>query len=273
MRKLFLLLTMFLCVHLHAQEHVALLMVHFGTSYDETRLKTIDAINEKARQAFPDMEVREAYTSDVIVNRLKKRGVVKDSPVEALLRLRTDGFTHILIQPTFIIDGVEMDTLLNDVQSMRRFFTDLRIGTPLLYEVEDAQKVVDILARRHSASNKKREHVVLVGHGTSTPATAIYSEIDYMAKAIGHTNMHCATIEGYPTRQDAIRMLRTGKAKKVTLVPFLFVAGNHVANDISKEWKTEMEQQGFATDVFLEGLGEVPEIQQLYIQKIGKLKR
>ncbi len=228
---------------------------------------------QSARTTFPELEVREAYTSGIITKRLKARGIVKDNPVDALLRMRTEGFTHIFIQPTFIIDGVEMDTLLHAVESVKKFFTDIKVGTPLLYEVDDAQKVVDILARRHPADNKRNEHMLLIGHGTSTPATAIYSEIDYMAKAAGHPNMHCATIEGYPTLQDAIRMLKMGKAKKLTLVPFLFVAGNHATKDISKEWKEEMERQGFITDVHIEGLGEVPEIQQLYIEKIERLMK
>lgn len=81
----------------HSDDKTALLMVHFGTTFDDTRAFTIDAINEKAREAFPDMKVEEAYTSRIVISRLKKRGIVKPTPREALLRLAADGYTHVFV--------------------------------------------------------------------------------------------------------------------------------------------------------------------------------
>ena len=151
---------------------------------------------------------------------------------------------------------------------MESFFKEVRVGQPLLYSVDDALRVADILVNRHPAAEKKREHVLLVGHGTGTPATALYSEIDYMLRDAGHANYHVGTIEGYPTFETALRQLKAAKAKKVTLVPFMFVAGDHAANDISKEWKEQLEEQGFTVDLHIEGLGEVPEIQDIYIDHV-----
>ena len=275
MRRLFLFITIILCAaSVRAQDVVepptAILMVHFGTTYDDTRAKTIEAINAKARQAFAGMEVRDSYSSRIVVKRLKSRGVSKDNPVEALFRLRADGYTRIIIQPTYIIDGVEMDLLRREVEQLRPFFTDITIGKPLLYDVEDAMHVADILARRHPVDMKKREHLLLVGHGTPTPATALYSQLDYMLKASGNANCHVSTIEGYPTQEDAIRLIKAAKGRKVTLVPFLFVAGDHAQNDISKEWKETLEQEGLQVVLHIEGLGEVPEIQDIYIEHIKK---
>ena len=153
-------------------EKAALLMVHFGTTHDDTRAQTIDAINAQARKAFPDLEFREAYTSRIIIRRLKARGVVKNTPLDALLQLRGEGYTHIIVQSTNIIDGVEMESLRRDVESVLSFFKEIRVGTPLLYSVEDAEKVTDILGQRlnasvqQSAKKKGKEHFVLVGHGT-----------------------------------------------------------------------------------------------------------
>lgn len=121
-------------------EKAALLMVHFGTTHDDTRAQTIDAINAQARKAFPDLEFREAYTSRIIIRRLKARGVVKNTPLDALLQLRGEGYTHIIVQSTNIIDGVEMESLRRDVESVLSFFKEIRVGTPLLYSVEDAEK-------------------------------------------------------------------------------------------------------------------------------------
>ena len=246
----------------------ALLMVHFGTTYDDTRQKTIDAINRKAREQFPKMAVREAYTSRIVMKRLAQRGVVKDTPVEAMLRLRGEGYKTLVVQPTFVIDGKEMAELRRDVDRLRPFFDSITVSTPLLYGVEDCQRVCDVLVARHHADAKKREHVLFVGHGTEGPATALYSQLDYQLRASGHENYHVATIEGYPTLETATAQMKAAKGRRVTLVPLLFVAGDHASNDIAVEWKAALEKQGFAVSVCLEGLGEVSGIQQLYIEKI-----
>lgn len=257
-----------LLASLQKDEKAALLMVHFGTTYDETRSKTIDAINQKAKVLFPLLEVRESYTSRIIMRRLKARGIQKESPLEAMLRLRAEGYTHLIVQSTNVIDGVEMESLRKDVESVKPFFKEIRVGHPLMYSTDDALKVVDILTKRIPVSSKKREHVLFVGHGTATPATAIYSEIDYMFKAEGHPNYHVGTIEGYPTFENAVKMLKTAKAKTVVLAPLMFVAGDHAKNDISQEWKEALEKEGFQVRLHLEGLGEVPEIQDIYLAHI-----
>lgn len=283
---LLLLLTLFLSLPMLAQEEgegqyvtsdllaslkpgdkAALLMVHFGTSYADTRALTIDAINAKAREAFPELEVREAYTSRIIIRKLGRSGLKKVTPLEALFALRSEGYTHVVVQSTHLIDGVEMESLRHDVESMAPFFKEIRVGTPLIYSVDDAAKVADILATRH-ANDQKKAHVMLVGHGTYTPATATYSQMDYMLKAAGHTHFHVATIEGYPTLQTALAQIKADKGKSVTLVPLMFVAGDHARNDIAGEWKEALEAEGLTVTTVMEGLGQVPEIQDLYIDHI-----
>ena len=265
------LLVLLCSVNCRAQD-TSILMVHFGTTYDDTRQKTIDAINEKARTAFPQIKVSEAYTSRIVMNRLNKRGIKKDTPVDALLRLRGEGFRHVIIQPSYVIDGIEMDRLRKEIEQVRPFFDSISVGTPLLYNVEDAEKVCKVLVSRHSANAKKREHVLFIGHGTEGPATALYSQLDYMLHANGHANYHVATIEGYPTQDTAVAQIKAMKGRKVILVPLLFVAGDHANNDISVEWKETLEKEGLTVDVRLEGLGEVPEIQDLYIKRIKEVR-
>lgn len=242
-------------------DKAALLMVHFGTTYADTRTLTIDAINDHARQTFPELEVREAYTSRIIMRRLRTRGIDKPAPVDALLKLRGEGYTHIIVQSTNIIEGVEMESLRRDVASVAPFFKEIRVGNPLLYSVEDAEAVVTIL----EASKPKKGSVVLVGHGTYTPSTATYAMIDYMLKAHGLTNFHVGTIEGYPSYNTMLAQLKASKAKQVTLVPFMFVAGDHANNDIAVDWKEALEKEGFQVSVRMEGLGQLPAIQQLFI--------
>ena len=249
-------------------EKVALLMVHFGTTHDDTRALTIDAINKKAQVTFPDLDMFEAYTSRIIIKRLKTRGIVKLTPLDMLLKLRSEGYTRVLVQSTNIITGWEHESLQKDIAGVAPFFKVVRLGNPLLYDVKDAQEVVSILTRRVPANTKKHEHVVLVGHGTTNPSTAIYSEIDYMLKAEGHSNYHVGTIEGYPTFQTMLSQLKAAKAKVITLVPFMFVAGDHAQNDISIEWKEMLEKEGFKVQLHIEGLGQIPEVQDIFINHI-----
>ena len=254
-----------------AQENkTALLMVHFGTTYDETRSKTIDAINAKAAQTFPELTLREAYTSRIVIRRLKERGIVRETPLDALLRLRADGFTHVIVQSTTLLEGAEMESLRREVASVEGFFEDIRVGAPLLYNVADCAKVAEILAARHADATdaRKKAHVVLVGHGTYTPATATYSQMDYLFSAQGNPLFHVATLEGYPTFETMLARLKAAGARRVTLVPLLFVAGDHVTNDIAVDWKQALEAEGLQVDCRLEGLGEIPEIQDIYLDHI-----
>lgn len=253
-----------------AQDRTALLMVHFGTTYDETRAKTIDAINTQVQATFPELDFREAYTSRIVIRKLKSRGIEKKTPLEALLALRTEGFTRVIVQSTTLLEGAEMESLRRDVASVEPFFEDIRVGAPLLFDVADCQAVVDILAARHAgrADARQRAHVVLVGHGTYTPATATYSQVDYMFTAQGHPLFHVGTIEGYPSFGTMLDRIKEARARRVSLVPLLFVAGDHASNDIAVDWKQALEAEGLQVDCCLEGLGEIPEIQAIYIEHI-----
>lgn len=254
--------------NLTEQDRAAVLLVSFGTTHDDTRAATIDAFYHKVKEAFPQLTVTHSFTSRIILRRLKARGIEIDTPLEALLKLRAQGITHVVIQSTNIIEGEEMESLRKDVETMRPFFKEIRLGTPLLYSTEDAFHVVEILTQRHPVNEKQKEHVLFVGHGTEGPATAIYSQLDYMLKSTGHPYHHVATIEGYPTQEDALRLIQAQKGKLVTLAPLMFVAGDHAKNDISEDWKNALEARGLQVQLSIEGLGEIPEIQDIFMEHL-----
>ncbi len=245
-------------------DKAVLLMVHFGTTHDDTRELTINAINQKAQAMFPNLDMREAYTSRIIIHRLKQRGMEKLTPLEMLKQLHKDGYTHVIIQSSNIIDGIEMESLRQDVHEVEKDFKEIRIGKPLLYGKEDYEQVIDALMPSLPAQGA----IVLVGHGTYTPITAAYTMVDYMLKAKGYTHAHVGTIEGYPAFEDVLRMLKAGQEKTVTLVPFMFVAGEHAKNDIAVDWKNDLEAEGYTVNVYAKGLGENPAIQDLFIERI-----
>ena len=245
----------------------AILMVHFGTTHDDTRALTIDAINAKVKEAFHEYDVFEAYTSSIVIGKLKDKGIEKQTPEAAFKKLHSDGYRKVIVQPTHIIPGKEFKDIVSEVEGIKDLFDDVRIGKPLLYSIEDTRAVIDILGQRHK-TDSPMHHVLLVGHGTDDPANALYCQSDYMFQAKEYSNFHVATIEGFPSIENAFQVLKNGRAKAVTLVPFMLVAGDHAANDISVEWKEAMENLGLKVDVKMEGLGQIPEIQDLFIQHL-----
>lgn len=250
--------------NLGPRDKAAVLLVHFGTTHDDTRELTIDAVNEKMKAAFPGVEVREAWTSRIIIRRMKARGVEKMNPTEVLIKLHEDGYTHVLVQSSNIIEGTEMKELRREVESLSLNFKDIRVGNPLLYAPEDYAIVGKAVTGAMDQAFKGGQKL-LVGHGTPDPATASYAMFDYMLKAEGHPRYHVGTVEGYPAYEDALRLLKAGKAQTVTLAPLMFVAGDHAKNDIAGEWKENLEKQGYKVNLYLKGLGENPAIQELFI--------
>ena len=133
-----------------------------------------------------------------------------------------------------------------------------------MYDPEDYTIVVKAVTETMDQAFKGGQKL-LVGHGTPDPATASYAMFDYMLKAEGHANYHIGTVEGYPEYEDALRLLKAGKLRIVTLAPLMFVAGDHAKNDIAGEWKENLEKQGYKVNLYLKGLGENPVIQELFI--------
>ena len=247
-------------------DKAALLMVYFGTTHDDTRALTIDAMTRKVKETFPMVEVREAFTSRIVLYRLAKRGIAKKNPIEALAQMKADGYTHILVQSANIIDGVEMESLRKDVAQVGFLFKEIRVGLPLLYSPEDYKQVIEALLPK----GKENAANILVGHGTYKPETAQYAMLDYMLQAEGHKNFTVGTVEGYPSFEDAVNRLpeRQKKVKEVQLIPFLFVAGDHAKNDIAVDMKQALEKKGYKVSVLDEGLGQNAAILDIYMKHI-----
>ena len=244
-------------------DKASVLMVHFGTTFDDTRKNTIDAVNDEAKKEFPDMEVREAYTSRIIMRRLKERGIVKDNPAEALDKLAKEGYTHIIVQPTNVINGVESKTLEQQLEMYKDKFKEIRTGSALLSTPEDYKAVAEII-NKEVGELADDEAVVLVGHGTHDSGNAAYPAMDYTAKSMGY-KFYVGTIEGFPEFDDVVRGLKKDNIKKVILMPFMFVAGDHANNDIAVDWKEELEKEGFIVEVKLTSLGMMEDIRKMFI--------
>lgn len=249
---------------MNSGDKAAILMVYFGSTHDDTRALTIEPLNQKVKELYPGIEVRDAFTSRMVIRRLKDKGVEKQNPVEALSKLKAEGFTHIIIQSANIIEGIEMEALRREVAAMANQFKDIRIGNPLLYAPEDYEAVIKVLAN----SSETEKAIIWVGHGTYTPATAQYAMLDYMLNAKGYDNYFVTTVEGYPSFDDMMAKLEKSGTKKVVLRPFMFVAGDHAKNDIAGDMKESLEAKGYQVEVIMEGLGQNEGIQKIFMDHI-----
>ncbi len=252
-------------IELSQGDKLAIVMVHFGTTNDQTRAQTLDKINEEVAARFTDAKVVEAYTSRIVIKRLSNKGVQKYTPSQVLDQLLADGYTHVILQPTHVIDGVEMESLERDVEVLGSKFKEVRIGRPLLYSPEDYAATIEALK---GSVKSGCDAVMLVGHGTYEPITASYAMVDYMLKSRGLKSWHVATIEGYPSFDDGVTMLSRSGAKSVCLVPFMFVAGVHAQDDIAGEWREDLESKGYKVEVLMVGMGQNADIRKIYIDHI-----
>lgn len=271
-RIILLLMLAVFAVSIYAQknEKVAILVAQYGTSIAETREKTIDLIFEEIKTANPDAEVREAYIAEAVRKKLDKMGVHKDSPIDALLRLHLDGYKKVIVQPTLLLDGTEMGELRKQVSQVEHLFDKVTVGTPLLYTIEDFQRFIPILV---SSAPKSKGGIVLVGHGNPYSSTGTYCMLEDMLREAGHDRFFVSTIEGYPTASSTLRWLKKAKLKSVTLVPLLLVCGNHTLQDVNGEFRHALEEAGIEVDILLRGLAEVPEVRQLYLNKVTEARK
>ena len=254
----------------------ALLVISFGTSYAETRKKTIEATEELLKKAYPEHDFYRAFTSRVIIKKLKKRDdLFIDLPKEALQKLKEAGYTEVICQTTHIINGHEYDITLKELKAFEKDFEVLKLGRPLLTSADDYKKTMDILVN-HMPDFKENEALIYMGHGSYHHANSTYPCMDYILKHHGHENVYVATVEGFPELSDILPKLEEKKYKKIILAPFMLVAGDHAINDMASDeedsWKTQLIEAGFEVEIILQGLGEYTEIQELFLEHLKEAK-
>ena len=252
----------------------AILVVSFGTSYHDTREKTIDAIENAIAQAYPEYTVYRAWTSGVIRAKLLKRDGIRINNVkEAMERMLLDGITDVVVQPTHVINGIENEIMKNDAGEYAQSFNSLSFGAPLLTSEDDNEQITRIIADNFSYLNRENEALVLMGHGTAHYSNSIYGALNFRFRDIGNPNIFLGTVESYPCVDSLIKAVKESRASRVTLAPFMVVAGDHANNDLagcSKEsWKSRFKAAGFEVDCVLKGLGEYPEVQKLFVSHVN----
>lgn len=252
-------------------QDAAILVVSFGTSFNDSRDITIGAVEEAIAKAFPEYEVRRAFTAQIIIDKLKERdGLEIDNVTEALDRAVADGVKTLIVQPTHLMNGFEYTDLVNELADYESDFDKIVIGEPLLTSDEDFKDVADAITGATKDCDDGETAIVFMGHGTEADSNQVYARMQETLSAEGHENYYIGTVEAEPTLEDVMAALKEkGGYKKVVLQPLMVVAGDHANNDMAGDeedsWKTVLEAEGYEVECRLSGLGELVPIQDLYV--------
>ena len=248
----------------------AILVVSFGTSFNDSRHITIGAIESAIREKFPDYDVRRAFTSQIIIDKLKERdGVVIDNVEEALDRLVADKVQEIVVQPTHLMNGYEYDDLAKALESYKDKFKKVALGEPLLSSDDDYYKVIAALESVSERYDDGKTALVFMGHGTEAESNKVYSTLQDKLTAEGKKNYFIGTVEATPTIEDVLKGVKAAGLKKAVLRPLMVVAGDHANNDMAdledpESWASQLTAAGIEVECVLEGLGQIVEIDELY---------
>lgn len=251
----------------------AILVVSFGTSYNDSRDATIGAIEEAITKAFPDYEVRRAFTSQIIIDKLKERdGLEIDNVEEALDKAVADGIKTLVVQPTHLMDGYEYTDLKNALKDYEDKFEKVVLGAPLLTDDKDFTAVAKAIAEKTSSYDNGETAICFMGHGTEADSNSVYAKMQETLKKEGYGNYYIGTVEAEPTLDDMLTNMEASGVtyKKVVLEPLMVVAGDHANNDMAGDeedsWKSVIESKGYEVECILEGLGQITAIQELYVE-------
>lgn len=247
----------------------AILAVSFGTTYPETREKTLGATEKAIARAFPDYDVFRAFTSKIVRKRIeKKEGLVINDVSTALHQLAKQGYEKVYVQSLHIIPGIEYRLVEDAVAKYKNDFKLIKITQPLLTAFADFQQLVAFL-KMQSEYLPTGKAILWMGHGTAHSAFTTYACLDHMLMG---TKSYVGAVESYPDINDEIIRLKHAKVEKVYMQPLMMVAGNHAHNDMAADtadsWKSILKDNGIMAQPVLKGMGEYPEIQKMFITKL-----
>ena len=269
-----------------------LLVVSFGTSFNDSRAKDIKGVEDALQAAYPDWSVRRAFTAQIIINHVQARDGEKiDNMQQAMDRAVANGVKNLVVQPTHLMHGAEYDEMMEMIDDYRDKFESVAVAEPLLGEVgadatvinEDKEAVAKAVTAEAvatagydsvEAAAKDGTALVFMGHGTSHTAKVSYSQMQTVMQTLGYDNVFIGTVEGEPESTSCENVIEAVKAAgytKVVLRPLMVVAGDHANNDMAgadeDSWLSQFEASGAfdSVDCQIAGLGGVADVEQLYI--------
>ena len=248
-----------------------LLVVSFGTSFNDSRRLTIGAIESALEKAFPEYAVRRGFTSQIIIDHVAKRdGEIIDNMQEALDRAVDNGVKTLVVQPTHLMNGLEYEEMSKAIAQYSDAFEQISIGQPLLTSDEDFQAVAKAITEATADYDDGETAIVFMGHGTEAESNGVYAKMQQVLTDGGYAHYYVGTVEATPSLDDVLEAVKQGSYKRVVLRPLMVVAGDHANDDMAGDeddsWKTTFEKEGYEVVCEVEGLGALEAVQQLYVE-------
>ena len=248
-----------------------LLVISFGTSFNDSRRLTIGGIEGAIAEAIPDFSVRRGFTAQIIIDHVERRdGIHIDNVTEALDRAVNNGVKKLVVQPTHLMHGYEYDELMATLGEYADAFEQVVVGEPLLTSDDDFARVAQVLVDVTKDYDDGQTAIVYMGHGTEHEYNKVYAQMQDVLTGIGAENYYVGTVEAEPSLEEVVAAIADKGYTRVVLRPMMVVAGDHANNDMAGDeedsWKTVLTDAGYEVVCVLEGLGQVPEIQQLYVE-------
>lgn len=247
-----------------------LLVISFGTSFNDSRRLTIGAIEDEIEKAFPDYSVRRGFTANIIIDHVQRRdGILIDDVKTALDRAVDNEVKNLVIQPTHLMNGFEYADIVDEVSQYADAFESVTFGEPLLTSDEDFKRVEQAIVDWTSEYDDGKTAICFMGHGTEAYSNGVYQKMQDLLTADGYENYFIGTVEAEPTLDDILKMVQLGEYERVVLEPLMVVCGDHANNDMAgneeDSWKSVFESAGYKVECIMRGLGENEEIRQIYV--------
>jgi sirohydrochlorin cobaltochelatase len=250
-----------------------ILLVAFGSTVPEAQV-SFDNIEQSVKKSLPGVPVYWSYTSRIIIKKMAKEGKHLATPAEALAKMMRENFTHVVVQSLHTVPGAEFHGMLKNVHKfggMDKGIKKVLVGYPLMATSEDVQRVAEAIIKVIPRERKKKEGVVLMGHGTHHPADVYYAALAYHLQKLD-PNVFVGTVEGWPEIDDIKADLKKRRIKRVYLMPFMSVAGDHARNDMAgpeqDSWKSILEQEGIQCLPVLKGTAEFQEFVDIWVDHL-----
>ncbi len=257
----------------NAPKKIGILLVAFGSSEASAQV-SFENIDKKVKAAYPKIPVRWAYTSSIIREKLAKQGKDLDSPEVALAKMQDEKFTHVALQSLHTIGGAEYHDLRRTVSGFKTMggFQNIILGYPMIATQKDMARAVDAILATIPQQRKKKEAVVLMGHGTHHPSNAFYAALMFQLQ-LQDPNVFVGTVEGYPEVGLIKDLMLKKKIKKAYLLPFMSVAGDHAKNDMAGDeedsWKSIFTKAGIQCETVLKGTAEYDQFVDIWVDHLG----
>ena len=251
-----------------------LLVVSFGTSFNDSRRLTIGAIETALKEAYPEWSVRRGFTSQIIIDHVKDRdGEIIDNVTEALDRAIANGVKVLVVQPTHLMAGFEYTDLKNELAEYADAFEQVVLSEPLLVSDEDFAAVAEAIAAATAEYDDGKTAICFMGHGTEAESNGVYAKMQGVLTDAGYENYFIGTVEAEPSVEDVLKAVQAGTYRKVVLRPLMIVAGDHANNDMAGDeedsWKSVFEAAGYEVSCVVEGLGQLEAIRNIIVSHAG----